>query len=106
VHGDLGSTQILTRHCGAKSQSDSQLTNSGTASTRQVPVVQPLWFIGTPVDRVGVLVAPLSNNSDGTRGLHKSSVQTTSVHMKLSLYLRFQLSHSLRGYMVGTTTKF
>jgi hypothetical protein len=41
-NGDLGFTQILTQHCGAKSKTISHLTNSGTMPARQVPVVQPI----------------------------------------------------------------
>jgi hypothetical protein len=52
MNSDLDSTQILIRHCGAKSQTVSQLMNSGTAPTRQVPVVQPLRVTETPVDGV------------------------------------------------------
>jgi hypothetical protein len=42
MNGDPSSTQILTRHCGAKPQTVSQLVNSGTMPIRQVPIVQPL----------------------------------------------------------------
>jgi hypothetical protein len=52
-NGDPASTQILTWHCGAKSQTISQLVNSGTVPTRQVPVVHPFWVIETPTDGVG-----------------------------------------------------
>jgi hypothetical protein len=34
----------------------------------------------------------------------KSSASNQVVHMELSLHLIFYLRHSLRGYMVGTTT--
>jgi hypothetical protein len=34
------------------------------------------------------------------------SAKTRIVHMELSLHLSFQLSCSLRGYMVGTTAGF
>jgi hypothetical protein len=70
THGDPGSTQILTRKYGAKSHTVSKLVNSITAPTRQVLVVQPLYDIETPTDGVGVHFAPLSDNLDGTRGLH------------------------------------
>jgi hypothetical protein len=36
----------------------------------------------------------------------KSSALYLSVHMELSLHLRFYLKHSLGGYMVGTTVGF
>jgi hypothetical protein len=70
VNGDPGCTQILTRHCGARSQIISQLVNSGTTPTRHAPVVQPLRVIETPEDGVGAHAAPLSDNPDGTVGLH------------------------------------
>jgi hypothetical protein len=68
MHGDPGSTQILTQHCDARSQTVSQLANSGTSPTRQVPVVQPLWVIETPEDGVDVHVTPPSDNPDETGG--------------------------------------
>jgi hypothetical protein len=52
AHGDPGSTQILTWHCGAKSQTDSHYMNSGTMPTMQVLVAQPLQVNKTPTDRV------------------------------------------------------
>jgi hypothetical protein len=70
MNRDLGSTRIQTRHYGAKSKIVSQLMNSGTAATRQVPVVQPLRIIETPPDRVSAHVAPLSDNPNGTMGLY------------------------------------
>jgi hypothetical protein len=38
-NGDPDSTEILTWHCGTKSQTISQLANSGTAPSIQVPIV-------------------------------------------------------------------
>jgi ribosomal protein L10 len=70
MHGDSGSTQILTRHCGAKSQTINQLTNLGTMPTRQVPIVQHLRVIKTPAEGVSAHVAPPSDNLDGTMELH------------------------------------
>jgi hypothetical protein len=69
-NGDLGSTQILTRHCGAMFWIISQLMNMGTTPTRQVPIVQPLWVIYTPKDAVSVHAAPYSNIPNATVGLH------------------------------------
>jgi hypothetical protein len=68
--GDPSPTQILTQHSGAQSHTDSPLTNSGTAPTRQVPIVQDLWVIETLADGVSVLAVPPFNNPDGTMGLH------------------------------------
>jgi hypothetical protein len=70
VNDDLGSTQILTRQYGAKSQTVSQLANPGTIPTGQVPTVQPLRVIETPVDGVGAHAAPPSDNQDRTVELH------------------------------------
>jgi hypothetical protein len=67
MHDDPDSTQILTRHCGAKSQTISQLTNSGPTPTRKVPIVEPLRVIETPID---AHVAPPFDNLDGTVGLN------------------------------------
>jgi hypothetical protein len=66
THDDLDSTQILTRYCGVKSQIVSQLTNTGTTPTRQVPIVQPLWVIETTTDRVRARASHPSDNPDGT----------------------------------------
>jgi hypothetical protein len=44
--------------------------NLGTAPTRQVPIVQPLQVIETPTEGVNVHDIPLSDNKDGTVGLH------------------------------------
>jgi hypothetical protein len=70
AHSDLDSTQIVTRHCNAKSQTISQLVNSGTISTRQVPIVQPFQVIETPADGVSAHATPPSNNPDRTMWLH------------------------------------
>jgi hypothetical protein len=70
MNSDLGSTQILTQHCGAQSQIISQLMNSGIVPTRQVSVVQPLLIFETPVDGVGAYTMPPFDHSDRTIGLH------------------------------------
>jgi hypothetical protein len=70
MNGDQGSTQILTRHCTGKSQTISQLVNSVTTPTRQVPDVQPLRVIETPDDGVGAHDTPLFDNRDRTVELH------------------------------------
>jgi hypothetical protein len=70
LNGDPGSTQILTQHYGAKSQTISYLMNSGTTPTRQVPIVQPLQTIKILEVRIDALAAPLSNNPNGTTRLH------------------------------------
>jgi hypothetical protein len=80
MHGDLDSTQILTQHYGAKSQTVSQLTNSGTIPTRQVPIVQPLQVIKTPADGVGACITPPSDNTDRTVWLHQAI--TTNLSME------------------------
>jgi hypothetical protein len=70
MHGDSGSTQILTQHCSARSLTISHLTNLRTTLTRQVPVVQPFWVIETPEDGVGAHAVPPSDNPDGIMGLY------------------------------------
>jgi hypothetical protein len=70
MNSDLGSTQILTQHCGAQSQTISQLMNSGIVPTRQVSVVQLLLVFETPVDGVGAYTTPPFDNSDRIVGLH------------------------------------
>jgi hypothetical protein len=54
MNSGLGSTQILTWHHGAMSQT----------------VSQPLLVIETPEDGVGAQAAPHSDNPYGTMGLH------------------------------------
>jgi hypothetical protein len=58
MNDDPGSTQNLTRHYGAQSQTVSLLESSGTTPTRQVLAVQPLQVIKIPEDGVGAFVAP------------------------------------------------
>jgi hypothetical protein len=76
THDDPDSTQILTRYCGAKSQTVSQLTNTRVALTRQVPIVQPLRVIKTPTSGVRVHAACPSKYPDRSGGFisreHKS----------------------------------
>jgi hypothetical protein len=52
------------------SQTVSQITNLGTMTSRQVPIVLPLWAIETPTDRVCALAAPPFYNPDRTVGLY------------------------------------
>jgi hypothetical protein len=70
MNGDSSSTQILTQHCSAKSETISQLVNLGTTPSRQVHRVQPLRDIETPIDGVGVHATPPSENPKGTVGLY------------------------------------
>jgi hypothetical protein len=69
VNDDPSSTQILTQHYGAKSQTISHLMNMGTAPTRHVLIVQPLRVFKTPEDGVGAQAAPPFDNLDGTVGV-------------------------------------
>jgi hypothetical protein len=101
MNDDPGSTHILTRHYGPKSQTISQLMNEETAPTRQEPIVQSLRVIKTPADGVNAQAAPPSDNPDGTVGFIKSSVENIAIHMELTLRLSFQLRCSLEGYMVA-----
>jgi hypothetical protein len=106
VNGGPGSTQILTRHYGAKSRTVSKLANSGTVPTKKVPVVHPLRVIKTPADGVGAQPPHLLTTQMGLWGFIKSSAQNKVVHMKLSLRLNFQFTRNLEGYTVGTTARF
>jgi hypothetical protein len=106
VNGDPGSTQILTWHCGAKSQTVSQFMNLRTAPTRQVLIVQPLHVIETPMDGSVCMPHHLLTTQTEPWGFIKPSAQNKVVHTELSLYLSFHLSCSLEGYAVGTTTGF
>jgi hypothetical protein len=67
---DPGSTQILTRHYGAKSQTISQLMYLGITPTRQVPIVQPIRVIETPTDGADMQAAPPSDKPNATVGFH------------------------------------
>jgi hypothetical protein len=89
MNSDPDSTQILTRHCGAKSQTVSQLMNSGTAPTRQVPVVQPLRDTETPADGVVRMSHHLLTTRTELWGFIKLSAQNKAVHMELSIRLSF-----------------
>jgi hypothetical protein len=89
MNSDLDSTQILTQHCGAKSKTVSQLMNSGTVPTRQVPVVQPLRVTETPADGVVRMSHHLMTTRTELLGFIKLSVQNKAVHMELSLRLSF-----------------
>jgi hypothetical protein len=72
MNGDPGSTQILTRHYGAQSQTISQLESSRTTATSKSPQLkaQPLRVIATPADGVDAYATPHSANPDETVGLH------------------------------------
>jgi hypothetical protein len=68
-------------------------------------VVQLLWVTTTPEDGVCAHIAHPSDNPDDPEASLVTSANQT-VHMDLSLYLSFQLSHNLWGYTVGTTMGF
>jgi hypothetical protein len=103
---DPGSTQILTQHCGVKSQAVSQLVNLGTVPTSKSPLFSP--FESSEHLGTGPACMPchILTTRIGLWGFIKSSAQTYRVHMELCLHLNFQLMHSLRGYTVHTTTGF
>jgi hypothetical protein len=89
-NGDPGSTQILTWHYNAKSQTVSQLTNLGITPIRHVLVVQPLRDIETPADKVRhANPCHLLTTQMKPWGFIKPSAQNKAVHMELSLRLTF-----------------
>jgi hypothetical protein len=106
MNGDPGSTQILTHHYGAQSETVSHLESLRTMPTSKSPLFSPSGL--SKHLRTGLV--RLSHHFLTTRmepwGFIKLSVQAYTLHMKLSLCLSFYLRHSLRGYMVGTTTGF
>jgi hypothetical protein len=91
TNSDPGSTQILARHCGAKSQTVSQLANSGLS--------KHLWTgsVRTPHHLLTTQTEPW--------GFLKPLAQNKPVHMELSINISFQLIHILGGYTVGTTVR-
>jgi hypothetical protein len=105
-HGDPYSTQILPRHYGAKSQIIIQLTNVRTMSTRQVPNQFSPSGLSKHLRMGSVYTSHILLTTWMDSVLHKLSAQTKIVHMELNLRLSFQLSHSLGGYMVGSTMRF
>jgi hypothetical protein len=60
----------------------------------------------TPKDGVGAYAAPHSDKRSEPWGFIKSLAQNQAGHKEFSLRLSFYLRHSLRGYMVSTTTGF
>jgi hypothetical protein len=106
LNGDPGSTQILTWHYGAQSQTVSQLTSSGTTPASKSPQFGPSRF--TNHLRTGPVRNPhhiLTTQMEGWDFI-KSSALYLSVQMQHSLCLSFYLRCGLRGYTVGTTTRF
>jgi hypothetical protein len=84
THGDPDCTQILTRHCGALSQTVSQLMNTRIAPTRQVLIVHTLLVIETPTDGVRTRVAHHSDNPDGSGGFISRQRQSKQYTWKLA----------------------
>jgi hypothetical protein len=70
MNSDLGSTQILAWHFDAKSQTVSQLTNSGLRQLGKYLLFSPLRVIETLIDGVDAQAAPPSDSPNGTMGLH------------------------------------
>jgi hypothetical protein len=106
MNDDLGSTQILTQHYGAQSQTVSQLESSGTTPTSKSPQFSPSGL--SKHLRTGSVSMPhhILTTRVEPRGFIKSSVQNKEVHIELSLHLNFHLRRSLGGYMVGTIMGF
>jgi hypothetical protein len=97
VNGDPGSTQILTRHCGAQSQTVSQLESSGTTPTGKSPQFSPSGL--SKHLRTGSVRMPhhILTTRMEPWGFIKSSTQTYIAHMKLSLRLCFSAQAKPRG---------
>jgi hypothetical protein len=107
LNGDPDSTQILTWHYSAQSETarqlvsleettppsqSSQLTPSGLSKHLRMGSVQiPQHILTTRMELWGFI---------------KSSMLYQSVHKELSLHLSFYLRRSLGGYTVGTTAGF
>jgi hypothetical protein len=106
LNGDPGSTQILTQHYGAQSQTVSHLESSRPTPTIKSPQLSPSGL--SKHLRTGSVHMPHHNLTSQTElwGFIKSSLQNKLVHMELSLRQSFYLRHSLGGYMVGTTAGF
>jgi hypothetical protein len=105
-NGDPGSTQILSWHYGAQSQTISQLTSSGTTPISRSPQFSPSGF--TNHIRSGSVQIPhhILTTQMELWDFIKSSTLYLSVHMELSLCLSFYLRCNLGGYMVGTNARF
>jgi hypothetical protein len=101
MNGDPGSTQILTRHHGAKSHTVSQLGNSRTTPTSKSLQFSP--FRLSKHLRTGSVC--MSHHFLTTRmepwGFIKSSVQTYIVHTKLKLRLSLSAQAQPRGLHGG-----
>jgi hypothetical protein len=101
VNGDLGSTQILTRHYGAQSQTISQLQSSGTTPTSNSPQLSPCGL--SKHLRTGSV--RMSHHILTTRmepcGFMKLSAQTYTLHMKLSLRLSISAQTKPQGLCSG-----
>jgi hypothetical protein len=98
ANGDPGSTQILTQHRGARPQTIRQLENSGTTPTSKSPLFSRSGLLKHL--RMGTVCMPHHFLTIQTEswGFIKPSVQTYTIHMKLSLHLSFQPRCSLGGY--------
>jgi hypothetical protein len=84
-NSDPGSTQILTQHCGAQSQTVSQLESSGTTPTIKFPQLSPSGLS----KHLSTGLVHMPHHILTTRmelwGFIKSSAQTYTRPMKLSL---------------------
>jgi hypothetical protein len=105
-NGDTCFTQILTRHGGAKSQSISQLANSGIMPTRQLTLFSPSGLSKHPWIGSSCKPCHLLTTRMELWGFIKPLAQNKAVHMELSLHLSFLLGHSLRSYTVDTIAGF
>jgi hypothetical protein len=100
MNGDLGSTRILTRHCGASSRSWEPRRLGKSLLFSPSGLSKHLW--------TGSVCMPhhLLTTRAEPWGIIKMAAQNKAVRMKRSLCLSFHLSGSLGGYTVGTTMGF
>ncbi len=106
MNSDLGSTQILTRHYSAKSQTVSQLESLGTTPTSKSPQFSPSGSSKHLSMRSTRKLRHFLTTQMELWGFIKSLAQNKAVHMELSLHVSFYLRRSLRGYTVGTNMGF
>jgi hypothetical protein len=101
IKGDLGSTQILTQHCGAQSQTVSQIECSRTTLTSKSTQLSPsgLWKHLRMVSMC--ILCHIMTTRTKIWGFNKSLAQNQVVQMNLTLCLSFYLRCSLRGLHGG-----
>jgi hypothetical protein len=97
LNGDRGSTQILTLHRGAKSQTVSHLGNSGTTPTSKSPQFNSSRLLKHLRTGLVRMLHHFLTTRMEPWGFIKSSAQTYTVHMRLSLCLSFVILDTASG---------